>query len=489
MAIGIALVVTVVRSAWVCDDSFITLRTIDNFVDGHGLRWNVAERVQSFTHPLWMLLLASVYLVTHEAYYTVLTVSILLSAVVVWWLVARVARSALGALLAIAVLTLSKAYVDYSTSGLENPLTYLLLVLFLSFFLPVEGQERRPLALALVAGLLALNRMDLLLLILPALVGAMRELPWRRAVKTVLIGFSPFLVWELFALVYFGAPFPNSAYAKLVTGIPRADLIRQGYHYFLNSLGIDPVTLVAVGAAALFAVRRRDVGELLMTAGVGLYLGYVLWIGGDFMSGRFFAAPLLVSAALLARWKPERPGVLALLPFLAVALLGLATPNSPVYSGADYAAKHRSRAADNARITDERAFYCREVPMPNHRSAYEGRQARESGPAVVVRGGVGFFGYYAGPGVHIVEPWAVSDPLLARLPVPEGGFWRIGHFTREIPQGYEATLRTGENRIVDPKVARLYEALEVVTRGRLFSGRRLAEIWKLNTGSYRIRRE
>ena len=100
IAAGVALVVTVVRSAWVCDHSFITFRTIDNFVHGHGLRWNVIERVQTFTHPLWMLVLTVFYLFTREAYYTVLTVSILLTAVTGWWLATRVAGSALGALLA-----------------------------------------------------------------------------------------------------------------------------------------------------------------------------------------------------------------------------------------------------------------------------------------------------------------------------------------------------------------------------------------------------
>ena len=506
LAATVALVATIVRSAWVCDDSFITFRTIDNLVNGYGPRWNVAERVQVYTHPLWMLLLAAVYLVTSEAYYTVLAVSILISGVTAWWLVTRVAASPLGALLAVVVLTLSKAYVDYSTSGLENPLTFLLLILFVSYFLPRQeppgqgdpgreqanpDQQRRPLALALIAGLAATNRMDIVLLLLPALIVALRPLSWRLRFRTLALGFAPFLAWEAVAIAYYGFPFPNSAYAKLATGIPRVDLIRQGLHYIGNSLGIDPVTLVVVGAAALFVARRRILEEVLLMAGVGLYIAYVIWIGGDFMSGRFLAAPLLVAAAILARWRPEAPGVFALLPCLAVALVGLSTPNSPVYSGADYAAQHRSRASDPARITDERAFYYhetgllragREVTMPNHPSAQEGRIARDKGPAVVVRGGVGFFGYYAGPRIHVVEPWAVTDPLLARLPIPAGAFWRIGHFRRGIPPGYEETLRDGTNRIADPTVARLFDALEVVTRGPLFTGRRLIEIWKLNTG-------
>ena len=41
-------------SAWVADDAYITFRTIENFHHGYGLRWNTIERVQSYTHPLWM---------------------------------------------------------------------------------------------------------------------------------------------------------------------------------------------------------------------------------------------------------------------------------------------------------------------------------------------------------------------------------------------------------------------------------------------------
>ena len=48
----------VVCAAWISDDAFITLRTIDNMLEGYGPRWNVIERVQTYTHPLWMLLTA-----------------------------------------------------------------------------------------------------------------------------------------------------------------------------------------------------------------------------------------------------------------------------------------------------------------------------------------------------------------------------------------------------------------------------------------------
>jgi hypothetical protein len=56
-----------IRTARLSDDSYIDLRTIDNFLHGYGLLWNVAERVQSFTDPLWLFLLTACVFVTHEA--------------------------------------------------------------------------------------------------------------------------------------------------------------------------------------------------------------------------------------------------------------------------------------------------------------------------------------------------------------------------------------------------------------------------------------
>jgi arabinofuranosyltransferase len=35
---------------FISDAACITLRTVENFLDGYGLRWNVAERVQSYTY-------------------------------------------------------------------------------------------------------------------------------------------------------------------------------------------------------------------------------------------------------------------------------------------------------------------------------------------------------------------------------------------------------------------------------------------------------
>jgi len=65
-----------IRTAWLSDDAYITLRTVSNLLQGYGPVWNVAERVQAYTHPLWMLSLAAAIGITGEFYYTSIFFSI-----------------------------------------------------------------------------------------------------------------------------------------------------------------------------------------------------------------------------------------------------------------------------------------------------------------------------------------------------------------------------------------------------------------------------
>ena len=129
-----ALLMVILRSAWVSDDAYITFRTIDNFVHGYGLRWNIDERVQSYTHPLWMFVIAVIYRLSGEPYFTSIGVSIAFSMGAAFVLVSHIATGWRAMSLALLTLIFSKAFVDFSTSGLENPLTYFLLAAFFACY-------------------------------------------------------------------------------------------------------------------------------------------------------------------------------------------------------------------------------------------------------------------------------------------------------------------------------------------------------------------
>ena len=499
--LALACLGVILRSAWVCDDAFITLRTVDNFVNGHGLRWNPHERVQSFTHPLWMGLLSVFYFVTREPFYTTCLVSFGVSAVFLAMLVKQHGRHASGLAMALFGLMVCKSFVDYSTSGLENPLTHVLLCLLFAAHWDREPGTRTLLRVALLAGLAGLNRLDTLVLVAPPLAaaaaGALRRDGFGRTLGALALGFTPLVAWLLFATFYFGAPFPNTAYAKLSTGVSPLLSLQMGLKYVAASALCDPASVLLVLAGLVVAWRREFRGSRIVLVSIALWVAYLLKIGGDFMVGRFWLPPVVLSAVVLARTPLSWRGLLTLPLLVGLASLGLLRANSPLRVGPGY-----DRHDENLttwffkNVADERAYYFQHLGLFKASGPFDpssiqwaargmrfGEAVRAGGPNVIEWGPVGMFGYYAGHEARIVDHFALTDPLLARLPVERERF-RIGHFRREMPPGYLATVRTGENRIEDPDLAAYYDRLHRIVAGPLWNRERVAAIWPLLAGRH-----
>ena len=134
LGIGLVLVV-IIRTAWQSDDAYITYRCIDNALHGHGFTYNIAERVQAYTHPLWALLQMVVIAFTGEVYFSGIFLGILFSTLTLWVLAKRLTRNPFHFLFAALALLSSSAWVDYTTSGLENSLSYFLLAVFMAEWL------------------------------------------------------------------------------------------------------------------------------------------------------------------------------------------------------------------------------------------------------------------------------------------------------------------------------------------------------------------
>ncbi len=490
---GLMVFLTVlIRTAWVCDDAYISFRTVDNFVNGYGLRWNIDERVWSFTNPLWVLVFSAVYGITREAYFTSIFFSIALAIGAVALVARGLSRSVAMMALTFVIFIFSKAFVDYSTSGLENSLGHLLLAVFLLLFLKGEMSYRQLFWLALVGSLATLNRMDAVLLVAPPLFWAWWGLRGWRATRTVLLGFTPLILWEIFAVIYYGFPLPNTYFAKTHTGIPSAELIQQGLLYFLDSIQRDPITLTAIflGIAAAVATRNRK--GLAVTAGILLFFVYTVKVGGDFMSGRFFTAPLLSGVALLTMcpWPERGWGVVA--PAAIAITLGFTSPRVPILSDETYGTTGEGGINPKG-IADERGWYYqgtglltakRGVVLPDHEWTHKGLEARYRGEQRIYDGCVGFMGFFAGPKIHIVDMFSLTQPLLSHLPIEDVKGWRIGHFSRMYPAGFDKTGDPCANTIIDSGMHVYYDKLCILTRGSLWSWSRLGEIIKFNAGAY-----
>jgi arabinofuranosyltransferase len=483
-------------NAWLGDDAYITFRVVWNLLHGYGAVFNTGERVQAYTHPLWMLLMSAAHAMTREFFFTALAVSygFALTAVMI---VGRSARSMAGMAIAVLWLISSKAFVDYTSSGLEYPLSYLLLAVFYVRFCRISDPPLTSAELqrfGLLAGLAFVNRIDsVALYVAPLAWLALRGLRRRdERILPLIIGFAvPAAAWLIFATVYYGFPLPNTYYAKVATGIPSSLLYRQGLAYLLNSFAHDPITLGSVGVLAGVALRGPTPIRLSAISAL-LYVAYTVSVGGDFMSGRFFALPFLVAVIALTTALSAREYHLAAA--AALVVYNVLMPIVPIKTTGSYDAAWAWRSQNG--IKDERGHYHRITnvlfyspfrTLPDHTWMREGLSFRNGPEKVTVQGSIGFYGLMAGPDKVLVDRNALSDPLLARLPVSPRLYFEFyaGHYFRDIPSGYLESLTSGTNQIVDPELHAYYEHLRAVVSGPVFQASRFRSIWYLNAGDGR----
>jgi arabinofuranosyltransferase len=447
-----------------------------------------------------MALLSLGYAATRELFFTTTFISYAVCAAAGVVLVRWAGTIPRGALLIVWLLT-SKAFVDYTASGLENPLSYLLLAVFYSFYLTLPTSWTADLKglryLVLLASLAFLTRPDAVVLYALPLV----DVAWRAygrhrwgILRPVLAGLSPAIVWSAFATIYYGFPLPNTYYAKVANGLPETLMARQGFAYFLNSVRFDPLTLGTIGLAVLWGARAPR-PQQLGAFSAALSVAYTVSIGGDFMSGRFFTLPFLLAAMVVV------PDIAAMAASWAVGGLILYTvlvPLVPIKTGPDYDGAWPWRTQNG--IKDERGHHHRATnvlffspfrEIPDFIFAREGRSFRESEEKVAIHGSIGMFGLYAGPAKHVIDRNALSDPLLARMPVSRGIYFEFyaSHYFRDIPDGYIESCAKDANLLTDPLLHNFYDRIRNVTRGPLFRADRFRDIWLLNTGGSRAFRE
>ena len=500
VAIGLAVLAVLAVGSWLHDDAYITLRTVSNLLDGHGMRWNVAERVQTFTHPLWLFVLTATSAITGSFFWGAIVPGLLLSAATLLIVVGRARGGLADGAIAVFLLLASKAYYDYASSGLEDPLTRLLVLSAILYSAGRAGEGAQLVPLTALASLATLCRPEAPLLFLPTLVGAWRSRSSRLAWPRLLLAVLPVVLWAGFALSYFGSPFPNTAFAKLGSGVPRVGLLLQGILYLGDSLSRDPLTLVTLVLCSVFAWRSGDSAARRWLAGAWLYLAYVVWIGGDYMSGRFLGLPLLMTVgACFCLGAPSSRQRRALGTALVVCLLarlvtaGLQPQVNSVGIGDERRIYSPFSGLLNGAVAQLAVDRDLRSEWPTHPWRFQGEELRRARTPVTVFPFVGMLGFFAGAEVHVVDPMGLTDGLLARLPGrvcatfnwPGSEAWRPGHFERSLPDGYLALLESGRGQLSDVDLERARARIELITRAELYSGERLRAILEQLGGASR----
>lgn len=482
-----------VFSAWVADDAYITFRTIENFHNGYGLRWNIEERVQSYTHPLWMLnLLLGKYLI-HDLYYLVIILGFTYS-VLSLLLIYKITQKHLIIFITSALLLFSsKAVLDFSSSGLENSLSYFLIAIFFYLIIKLKDHKYFYLYLSINLSAMFLNRMDLIIPFLPLALylffyQSYKKKQLKKTISHGMIGFIPVIMWSIFAVYYYGSFFANSVIAKTNLGLPDTHLQIQGFKYLYENLMYDPITSVFIYITLGYCLFSKEIINKLIGIGLSLYLFYIIHVGADYMYGRFLATPYIISIFIFA--KEAHQIKINLIKLIFIIGLVFTIYNQYQYTFKTIKAFNISTSSFN----DERAFYYRTTglwPILTKQNGSIDNHFVETpillknlNKRVFSLYTMGFNGYIISkiaPEMHIIDKLALTDPFLAAHPMSYG-YWRIGHFNRAINIEYYNSVETGTNQISLPEDRYVLDQVWLLSRAPLNDPSRVQAIINWHTG-------
>jgi len=335
------------RYDFFCDDAFIALRYAKNLAEHGELSYNLGQRVEGFTSPLWVLLLSA----TRIAGIPLPSAAQLLAgaaglatfaALMLYW--DELAPEAPWLVLAPALaLAISAPFAAWVFGGLETPAFVASFTLGLAAIARAArvGSLRTSSYAGGAVALCTLCRPEGATLIaigsvvacLPS--PASPERPWRRLCAWLF----PILLlvggYEVFRLSYFGYPLPNTFYVKTsgaglwARGVTYLAFAGGEFGWSLVGACLLSLALLLIPGPLLRSRRRGKTSRVLpICTGIAalVHLLYVARVGGDFLDLYRFLSPLLpavfcllscaANAAFLALGAPARfvaPTVLACL--------------------------------------------------------------------------------------------------------------------------------------------------------------------------------
>jgi hypothetical protein len=277
------------------DDSFISFRYAKNLVDGHGLTFNIDERVEGYSNFLWVMLLAFGYKlgIQPEIFFLFLAIPIYIAVLVFSYLLAlKVTKSRTYSLITMLLVGFNHSIACFAASGMETPLQMLefLVVGYIIYDATCKGWNlKRTLSLSIILNLALLTRPDSILL------AGCSAIAWYHSNnKRKRIDYAAFLLpfvvivlpWLIWKYNFYGSIFPNSYNVK-VRGLSGVGF---GFYYFY--LFVIYYALAPFMALVIWRWRslyRIDRGAAYIALFSLVWLLYVIWVGGDFMEFRFMA--------------------------------------------------------------------------------------------------------------------------------------------------------------------------------------------------------
>jgi arabinofuranosyltransferase len=425
--------------AWTCDDAFITFRYAQHFVDGHGLVFNLdpseapVEGYTNFSWTMWMALGAMlgfehVGMESWSIFWGVVChggVVLLLSAMA--W---RASAGRAWAPVAACAYAAIHHAASLAPAGLETALFVLLATAMARFAMSLRCRREAAL-MGFIGVLCAMTRPDGGLFVAMGGLFVLYD-AWQRRAPALLVGYvapfalvlAPYLLWRR---AYYGYWVPNTAFAK-AAGSAHWDL---GWTYVADFFLCYWALLPALGAALWFLCRRADplapispfLGRrpwLVFAAFFGPYVGFVVYVGGDFMFSRFLlpVLPLLLFSWDVACTRWNRAWVA---PTLAAALaVGLQVRIEP-----DGLTDFTRAVSDNRRISFQQIAGHTLVDISHGCGAYLRRLFEGQDVRIGIAGGHANLAFLSEAPVAVEVAGGLTDAYIAHM--PPGEVFKPGH--------------------------------------------------------------
>jgi hypothetical protein len=301
----IALGILAWHNRFIQDDAFISFRYADNFVQGKGLVWNEGERVEGYTNFLWTIIVSFALFLKLDPVKYVFGVGLFLFELTLFFvyrLAAILFHSRNLALLSVLLLGTNYSFSSYATGGLETQLQACLFAASLWLFFSTGDKENwsaaRLALLSLLAALAIMTRLDSVLVVGLVLGLTLIQIFQRREESRRLwlrlgmaIGPLVLLVggWLIWKMNFYGSVLPNSFYVKVasLSGVKRGLIY---VYLFFYSYWLVPFPFLFLAFAN--RLRQNNRGWLILAVATITWLGYVIFVAGDFMEFRFLVPVL-----------------------------------------------------------------------------------------------------------------------------------------------------------------------------------------------------
>ena len=501
-------------SAWNCDDAYHGFITVRNILNGNGFVYNIGERVNVCTCPLFVLILTGFTFIFREVTIVSYIICTAFSTAAFYIITSNFCKDKWQLLFTFFATTGSYCFMSFTTSGLENSLLFLELALFILVYSKNEEYDfKKLILLAFIDSLVLFTRMDIgFMLFVPTAYVFLfkKKCSFIKMFGAGLIVLIPFFIWEIFSAFYFGSWFPNPFYVKVGTSIPVGDYIIHGIQYLLISFGYDLVLIVFIFIAIVRLLMDKKLSFKMFAIGMIVKLCWVIYMGGDFMVGRHFTDLFFVSITwILVVMNEEEKSIRANddkisankwklgLSIVLILCISISMNTRTTVMKSFLFPQNQYQCGE------EKDWYYPTLGMLPRLMTYisEGRDLTDdtwAGVATDVvkeavdRGDRAMISLWA-PGVlvykynekiYLVDDLALGDAFLSKFPSIYTNPWRVGHTKREVPVGYGESLFNNTNLIEDPDLRQYYDMFLEVTRGELFSGKRVKLAFEFAMGKY-----